>query len=496
MDSTFPNEFVWGAASSAFQIEGGAAKHLRGESVWDRFCRRPDAVRGGADGRTACDHFHRYEEDVRLMRTVGLRAYRFSIAWPRVIKDGVSEVNPCGLDFYDALVDRLLENDIEPWVTLFHWDLPVALHDRGGWLNRASADWFAHYAATLADRLSDRVTHWITLNEPQVFLRFGYAEGTHAPGLRLSLEEQLLAAHHVLLAHGRAVQAIRAHARSSCRIGFAPNAHVAYPASDRPEDVEAARRSTFEIDSPSLWSHTWFADPVFRGAYPEDGLKSCGDAAPKFTSHDMETISQPLDFLGLNLYAGVPVRAGEGGMPTVVRLAHGHARNALDWPVAPEALRWGTRFLWERYAQPIVITENGMSNLDWVDLDGRVRDPQRIDFTRRYLIELGRAIADGADVRGYFHWSIMDNFEWAEGYKDRFGLIHVDFETQRRTLKDSAHWYRRVIESNGAVLALSADSAGEPRITAHRAMSVDSIDGGARDLSATSPDQATAPPPA
>jgi beta-glucosidase len=452
-DMMFPTRFTWGAASSAYQIEGAANVDGRGPSVWDEFCRRPGAVHGGSSGEVACDHYNRFADDVELMRTIGLQAYRFSTSWSRVFPDGVA-VNERGLAFYDRLVDALLERGIEPWLTLYHWDMPQALFCRGGWLNRDSAEWFAEYAAVMARRLSDRVSHWITINEPQIYIGLGHGDAIHAPGLKLSMRERLLATHHTLLAHGRAVQELRANARRSLQIGWAPVGRVVYPVNPLPGDVEAARQATFAVTKRDCWNNTWFSDPVCLGEYPADGLEIMGEDAPRPRTGDMDTIHQPLDFYGLNIYSGEPIRAGADGEAVPAVMPPGAPQTTMRWLIAPESLYWGPRFLHERYKLPIVITENGMANIDVVDLGGRVRDPQRIDFTHRYLLELGRAAADGVDVRGYFHWSIMDNFEWAEGYKERFGLIHVDYATQRRTLKDSALWYAGVIASNGESLRL------------------------------------------
>lgn len=447
-DGSFPNGFVWGAATAAYQIEGAAAEDGKGPSVWDMFCRKPGAVWNGHSGEIACDHYHRVLDDVALMQSLGLQGYRFSISWPRVLPAGTGAVNERGLDFYDRLVDALLAAGITPYVTLFHWDFPYELYCRGGWLNPSSPDWFADYANLITSRLSDRVRHWITLNEPQVFLSLGHHQGTHAPGDKLDLPEVLRATHHVLLAHGRAVQAIRSAARTPAEVGFAPVGFASVPASDRAEDIAAARQAQFAITTPTLWNTTWYADPVFRQAYPEDGLALFGRAVPTIGSDDMATIGQPLDFYGVNIYHGQVVRAGEDGQPQVVPFPTGHPLTAFYWPVVPEALDWGPRFLWERYQKPIYITENGLANIDWIARDGQVHDPQRIDFTARYLGALRRAIGDGVDVRGYFHWSLMDNFEWAEGYKQRFGMIYVDYQTQQRVLKDSARWYQQVIATN------------------------------------------------
>ena len=449
--SLFPAGFLWGAASSSFQIEGAASPDLRGESVWDAFCRKPGAVHGGHTGETACDHFHRFEEDVRIMQAMGLKAYRFSIAWPRVIPEGTGAINDRGLAFYDRLVDCLLAHGIQPWVTLFHWDYPLELFRRGGWLNRDSAQWFAEYSRVVVRRLSDRVGHWMTINEPQVFLQLGHADGTHAPGLKLPLREQLVAAHNVLRAHGLATRVIRDESSQPASIGWAPVGHVQFPATDDAASIEAARAATFSITKRDLWNNTWFADPVCLGRYPEDGLRLYGADVPRFSDADMATIHQPIDFYGVNIYTGTPVQVADGGVAPVTPKV-GAARTAFNWTVEPDALRWGPKFLADRYKLPVYITENGMSSHDWVDLDGRVLDTARIDYTRRYLRALKRAIDDRADIRGYFHWSILDNFEWAEGYKDRFGLVFVDFATQARTPKLSAHWYSSVVASNGRSL--------------------------------------------
>jgi beta-glucosidase len=445
----FPEGFVWGAAASAYQIEGAASEGGRGPSVWDTFSRKAGAVWEGQNGDVACEHYHRFRDDVRIMKELGLRAYRLSISWTRVLPDGIGAVNAQGLGFYDALIDELLGAGIRPFVTLFHWDYPQALFDRGGWLDRNSPEWFAEYTGVVADRLSDRVRDWMTLNEPQCFLRFGHAEGTNAPGLKLSLREQLLACHHALLAHGRGVQVIRARAKAKPSVGWAPVAVVKYPASESPADVAAARELMMSVRKPDLWNNTWYNDPIFFGRYPEDGLKLYGEDAPVVAAGDMDVIQQPMDFLGVNIYEGQPVRAGADGQAVECPRPVGHALTAFRWPVEPESLCWGPRLLYERYKTPIYITENGLSNIDWIALDGAVHDPQRIDFTHRYLRALGRAVEAGADVRGYFHWSVFDNFEWAQGYKERFGLVFVDFPTQWRVLKDSARWYRGVIESNG-----------------------------------------------
>ncbi len=452
----FRDDFVWGAATASYQIEGAADADGKGPSVWDMMCRQPGRIWEGHTGDVACDHYHRSTEDIALMRAIGLQAYRFSVAWPRVQPEGFGAVNAAGLDFYDRLVDALLAAGIQPWVTLFHWDYPLALFHRGGWLNPDSPRWFAEYAGVVVDRLSDRVRHWITLNEPQCFIWFGHSTGMHAPGMRYRFDEVVLAGHHALLGHGLATQVIRARAKTPPLVGWAPVGVTYHPASDSAADIEAARRLTFANTDRSLWSNSWWADPVVLGGYPEDALRLFGSAAPRFSDGDMAVIRQPIDFYGANIYTGCRVAAGVDGEPRILPVPAGHPQTHFHWNVTPETLYWGARFFHERYGLPLVITENGMSGTDWVSLDGRVHDPQRIDFLTRYLRALGAAVQDGADVRGYFHWSLLDNFEWAEGYKQRFGLVHVDYQTQRRTLKDSALWFRDVIRTRAAGLAETA----------------------------------------
>lgn len=454
---TFPKGFVWGAASSAYQVEGAVSEDGRGPSVWDDWSHTPGNVWLNQTGDVACDHYHRYADDVGLMSNIGLQAYRFSISWSRVLPDGTPAggINQRGLDFYDRLVDALLAANIRPFATLFHWDYPTALYHRGGWLNRDSASWLAEYSAIVAKRLGDRVRDWMTINEPQCFLKFGHGDSTNAPGLKLPLREQLLACHHTLLAHGLSVRAIRdsvpSHSKfGPTRIGWAPVCVTYSPESDSQADIDAARAMTNGVPTRDLWNNAWYNDPVFFGRYPEEGLKVYGADAPQVREGDMQTIAQPMDFLGINIYFGQLVRAGADGKPVIADRPVGHGLTALRWPLDPPSLRWGPRFMAERYKVPVYITENGLSSMDWPDLDGRIRDTHRVDYTRRYLMALRQAIADGADIRGYFHWSIMDNFEWPQGFKERFGLIYVDYPTQKRILKDSAGWYRRVIETNGA----------------------------------------------
>jgi len=446
---SFSSDFVWGAATSSYQIEGGADADGKGPSVWDVFARTPGKVWNGQTGDVACDHYHLYEQDVKLMAEIGLKAYRFSLSWPRILPEGVGAVNEAGLAFYDRLVDALLAAGIEPWVTLFHWDYPYALYNRGGWLNPASSDWFAEYAGVVVDRLSDRVTHWMTLNEPQCTVTLGHQIGEHAPGLKLPISEVLQVAHNCLLAHGKAVGVIRAGAKKTPTVGWAPVGVIHEPATDAPADLDAARLAMFGFQEESLWTNSWFSDPAVLGHYPADGLEVFGADVPTIRPGDMETICQPLDFYGVNIYNSLPVRMSDDGRWEQAPRPVGYAMMHSDWAVQPTALYWGPKLLHERYGLPIIVTENGFNSHDWVSLDGAVHDPGRIDFLHRYLREYRRAAADGVPLAGYFQWSLMDNFEWAHGYRLRFGLIHVDYPTQTRTLKDSASWYRDVIAANG-----------------------------------------------
>ena len=451
----FPPNFTWGAAAAAYQIEGAWDEDGKGLSIWDVFCQHPGRIWEGNDGRVACDHYHRYKEDVALMRQIGLQAYRLSISWPRILPNGTGSVNKAGLDFYDRLIDELLAHGIAPWVTLYHWDLPHDLFVRGGWLNPKISGWFADYTAVVVDRLSDRVTHWMTLNEPQCFIGLGHVEAhaCHAPGLKLGMTEALQAAHHCLMAHGRAVQVIRDRAKLTPQVGWAPVGVPHCPATDSPEDIAAAYKAMSAVNPKDIGSNRWWGDPVILGHYPEEGLRAYGNLLPKFDQADFQIIRQPIDFYGCNIYLAVSVvKAGPNGEPVEVPWPPGHPHTHFLWKMTPDSLYWGPRYLAQQYGLPVVITENGMSNCDWVGLDGHVHDGARIDFLHRYLLALHRAITDGVDIRGYFQWSLMDNFEWAEGYKHRFGLIHVDYATQRRTLKDSAYWYHDVIASNGSSL--------------------------------------------
>lgn len=451
----FRKDFKWGAATSAYQIEGAAFEDGKGWNIWDVFCKEENRVYGGHTGETACDHYHRFGEDIALMKQIGIRAYRFSINWARVLPNGYGEVNEAGLRFYDELIDGLCAAGIEPYITLYHWELPYQIYLRGGWMNGEIIDWFGAYAALIVKRYSDRVKYYFTLNEPQCFIGLGFLDGVHAPGLKVPVRDTFIMAHNVLKAHGMAVKQMRAAARQDIQIGYAPTGTMSYPDSDREEDIQAARTHLFgfpEEISRWTWNVSWWSDPVLLGEYPLEGLRRFREHLPPITKEDLELISQPIDFYGQNIYNGNRIRMGADGQPEIVKRYAGFPKTALDWPVTPECLRWGPQFLYERYQTPIYITENGLACHDVVSRDGQVHDPNRIDFLSRYLKSLQEAAENGVDIRGYFQWSLMDNFEWHSGYAERFGLVFVDYETQKRIIKDSGHWYAGLISTNGDIL--------------------------------------------
>lgn len=452
---SFQKDFVWGAATAAYQIEGAAHEDGKGANIWDDFCKIPGKIEDCHNGDIACDHYHRYKEDVALMHELGIQAYRFSVSWSRILPNGTGEINAAGIRFYNQLIDELIQNGIEPYITLYHWDLPTALYRKGGWLNEECVSWFGNYAKVIAEHFSDRVKYFFTFNEPQCFIGNGYIHGDHAPGLKLSPGDTLQIAHNVLKSHGQAVKALREYAKQAVSIGYAPTGPVCYPASNSLPDIDAARKTMFGCpQSPYAWSWniSWLVDPVILGSYPEDGLAYYSGFLPKITDRDMELIHQPIDFLGQNIYNGIRIGADTQGNGCYQERYAGFPRTAIDWPVTPECLYWGPRFLYERYHKPIYITENGMSCHDWVSLDGKVHDPNRQDFLHRYLKQLKKACEDGIDVSGYFVWSLLDNFEWAKGYNQRFGIVYTDYQTQQRIIKDSGYWYRDVIQTNGNLL--------------------------------------------
>jgi beta-glucosidase len=449
-NGSFPRDFTWGAATASYQIEGAAHADGRGESVWDRFCATPGKVRNGDSGDIACDFFHRYRDDIRLMRELGLDAFRFSIAWPRIVPAGRGALNEAGLDFYDRLVDELLVHDIEPFATLFHWDTPQVLEDEGGWPARSTAEAFVEYVDAVVARLGDRVRHWITHNEPWVHAWIGYAWGEHAPG-RTSESDAVAAAHHLLLSHGWAVEAIRRAVRDA-RVGITLNLAHAYPASDTPEDEAAAWRVDGE-------GNRWFLDPVFRGAYPADLLERNELVAQHVRRGDLDAISVPIDFLGVNNYFRFVVSATSNG-PRIERDVEAEATD-MGWEVYPD----GLHALLVRVARDyepgaIYVTENGAAFGDVRVHDGRVHDPERTSYLASHIDAVARAVTDGAPVKGYFVWSLLDNFEWSHGYSKRFGIVYVDYPTLERVPKDSFYWYRDHIAGRRTVPRTSPLAAG------------------------------------
>ncbi|MBO0846536.1 MAG: beta-glucosidase [Nocardioides sp.] len=432
-----PPGFRFGASTAAYQIEGAATEDGRGPSIWDTFSHEPGRVADGATGDVACDHYHRLDEDLDLMQQLGLGGYRFSIAWPRIQPTGSGPANPKGLDFYERLVDGLLARDIQPMATLYHWDLPQALEDDGGWLRRDTAERFAEYAALVGERLSDRVEHWIPVNEPNVVMMRGYATGGHAPGRTLGFEA-LPVAHHLLLAHGRAAIALRATGASS--IGCANNHAPMWPASEDEADVGASK--LFD----ALWNGM-FAEPMLFGRYPQDIVPLL---EPAVRAGDLATIRQPLDFYGVNYYnpRRIAAAAEDAPMPFEVLDIVGYPTTDFGWPVVPDALREWLITLRARYRAalpPIIITESGCSYATAPDEAGVVDDRARIDYLDAHLRAIAVAVRAGVDVRGYYTWSLMDNFEWAEGYRQRFGLVYVDYDTLERTPKRSFDWYAETI---------------------------------------------------
>lgn len=453
----FRDDFVWGVASSAYQVEGRDPEDGCGKNIWDTFAEE-GRILDGKDAYTACDHMHRYKEDYKLMKLLGIKAYRFSMSWARILPEGTGKVNEKAIAMYRDMILSMKENGIEPYITMYHWEFPQALQDKGGWLNEDVIQWFGEYAKVVAENFSDICEYFITLNEPECFVGLGHLSGVHAPGLKLPYKDVFKIAHNALRAHGQAVINLRKYASRPIKVGYAPTCGMAYPATDSPEDIEAARKTLFGFHQPMdnwTWNVAWFNDPVFLGRYPEEGLKKFAEYLPEITDEDMKLISQPLDFMGQNIYNGYMMRQGEDGEPEYVDREAGAAKTAAGWPVTPECFYYGVKFLYERYHLPLYITENGMSCHDDVSLDGRVHDPNRQNFLDLYISALQRANDDGADVRGYFLWTFLDNFEWDKGYTERFGIVYVDFKTQKRIVKDSAFWYQKIIESNGRELTVN-----------------------------------------
>jgi len=444
----FPDNFVWGCATAAYQIEGAVAEDGRKPSVWDTWSHTPRKTANGDTGDRATDAYHLYRQDVRLLKDLGVKAYRFSVAWPRVFPDGTGSPNEKGIAYYERVVDGLLANGIEPWATLFHWDLPQALESRwGGWQSRETSKAFAEYAAFVSKRLSGRVRHFFTINEFVCYTDQGYGSGIKAPGRKLPPAAVNQVRHNAVLAHGLAVQAIRASAASGTRVGLAENARVCVPVIESSEHIQAAAGAMRELNAP-------FLTAVLEGRYRESYLSSAGRDAPRFTPDDLRIISSPVDFVGLNIYNPTYIRAAATplGFAEVPQPAS-YPTMASSWlSIAPEIAYWAPRHLGEIWGvKDVYITENGASSADQLTADGHVYDSDRLMYLRNHLANAHRATAEGWPLRGYFLWSLMDNFEWADGYTKRFGLYHVDFKTQKRTPKLTAEYYREVIARNAAV---------------------------------------------
>lgn len=435
----FSKDFLWGAATASVQVEGAAREDGKGESIWDVAMRKPGYVQDGSSPDPACDHYHRYREDIGIMKQIGLNSYRFSISWSRILPDGTGKINSKGLDFYDRLTDELLENGIEPFPTLFHWDYPYPLMQRGGWLNPDSPKWFAEYTKAVVEKLSDRIKSWFTINEPQCFIGHGYLTGRHAPGLALEPREGFAALHNCLLGHGLAVRTIREYSKQPAFIGMAPQGNVSYPFTETPENIEAARQRTFR-EGTTLMENAWWMDSVYFGVYPEKSLREIGADTSIVGPDDMKIISSPLDFFGCNMYNGAPTVMGKNGYETVPRPIGG-PDNTCEWPVDFDILYWCGKFFYERYKLPVIVAENGIPLNDWIAFDGKVHDAGRIDFLLRGLNSFERAADEGIPLKGYFVWSFMDNMEWYRGFKKRFGIVYVDYQTQKRIIKDSGLWY-------------------------------------------------------
>ena len=440
----FPKGFAWGTATSAYQVEGAVSEDGRGPSVWDTFAAQKGRIADGSTGERACDHYHRFAEDLKLMRSLGLRHYRFSIAWPRIFPTGAGAPNAKGLDFYERLVDSMQEHGIEPYATLFHWDLPQPLQDRGGWTDRTTVDRFTDYVDAVTRRLGRKVRFWMTHNEPWVVAFVGHLYGAHAPGVT-DLATALSVAHGILLSHGKAVPVIRANGGRDTQVGIVLNMEWVEPASRREEDRAAAGRHDGAFNR-------WFLDPVFRGTYPADMMEWYAGKAPVIQPGDMEAIQAPIDFLGVNYYTRrVVADDPSGDFLNVRRVAYPFVPHAdfEEWEVNPEGLYRLLVRVSEDYGRPAMyVTENGTPLPDTPGADGRCHDPARVEYLRRHAAAVWQAQQDGADLRGYFVWSLLDNFEWNLGYSKRFGLVHVDFASQARTVKDSGHWYSGVIREN------------------------------------------------
>ncbi|MCK4322264.1 beta-glucosidase [candidate division WOR-3 bacterium] len=442
----FPDGFIWGCATASYQIEGAFDEDSKGESIWDRFSHTPGKITNGDTGDMACNHYHRFAEDVNLMSKIGLKAYRFSISWPRILPDGIGEANEKGLAFYDRLVDKLLEKQIIPFVTLYHWDLPQALEDKGGWRNKDTAFAFAEYAKVVVNCLSDRVTKWMTLNEAPCVVH-GYQREDSAPGVREPEKVINQIIHNLLLAHGLGVQVIRENAKKQPEVGLVHNPSVKIPKTNSPEDTAAVKAAWFDANA-------WWFEPLYRGKYPERLWREKRNDIPQITDEDMKIISTPTDFLGLNIYTGNLVEADHNsdseGLKEVT-YPREQPKTAMGWYINPDCIYYGLKAVAERYdVKKFFISENGCAFDDVVSYDGNIYDHYRINYLKDHFLSAYRAVSEGINLVGYFVWSLMDNFEWTHGYSKRFGILFIDYNnSQKRILKESALWYKNIIEQNG-----------------------------------------------
>jgi beta-glucosidase len=462
---TFPKDFHWGASTAAMQVEGSPYADGGGRSIWAAFEAKPGNIKDGSTNWVADDEYHRYAEDIGHMRELGLNSYRFSLGWPRILPQGRigsgAQPNEAGLAYYDKLIDGLLEAKITPFVTIYHFDYPDALQQQGGWLNDDSSKWLADYAHLVVSRFSDRVTNWLTINEPNILWGFGAEAGAMPPALKLGSADLAKGCHNLLLGHGRSVQAIRAAAKKPAKVGLPFAGMLSLPASASAQDVAAARTASFSVEkrtiiplqpAMTLMNNSWWLDPIYLGHYPAEGYKLFPTAEKLATPADMKTIHQPVDYCAINLYFAPTVKAGADGKPEPVPDSPTAPRSHYGWAITPELLYWAPKLLHERYRKPILVTENGVSLADAPAPDGKVHDPQRTAFLNSYLGAYKRAHQDGVPLAGYLHWSLIDNWEFSQGYGERFGLIYVDRKTQTRIVKDSAYRYKEIVASNGAVL--------------------------------------------
>ncbi len=441
-------KFTWGTATSAYQVEGAAQEDGRGLSIWDSFVKQKGRIADGSDGSVACDHYHRYKEDVALLKELGVNAYRFSVSWTRLLPSGEGQINQKGADFYSRLIDELLKNDITPVLTLHHWDYPLALYYKGGWLNRDLTDLFGEYAQKVVQLYGDRVNDYITLNEPQCMLGCAYDDEDHAPGTKTGTREQLQILHNFLLAHGKAAKIIR---ESGAKVSIAPTSNFYIPATEK--DIEAARAASMGAMLNSwIWSDNYYLDPIVFGKYPEEYYEKFADVLPEIKPGDMKIISEPIDYICQNIYRGDYVRCGANGKAELLPRAQGEPHTDMNWRVTPDVLYWATKFITERYKLPLVISENGSAYADLPSTENgktRVHDGARVEYIRSHLKSVIRAREEGLPLIGYFYWSLLDNFEWSFGYNRRFGLVYVDYKTQQRIKKDSFDFYKNAIKADG-----------------------------------------------